>query len=41
MSSSGYERIMDIKASGLHQCVPVILGSKNEVGRIIGYHKGA
>jgi fructose-1,6-bisphosphatase I len=41
LSSTGYERIMDIKPSGLHQRVPVILGSKNEVERIIGYHKGA
>jgi len=41
MSSTGYERIMDIKPSGLHQRVPVILGSKNEVERIIRYHKEA
>ena len=41
MSSTGYERIMDIKPSGLHQRVPVILGSKNEVERIVGYHKEA
>jgi fructose-1,6-bisphosphatase I len=41
MSSSGYERIMDIKPSDLHQRVPVILGSKNEVARIVRYHKEA
>jgi fructose-1,6-bisphosphatase I len=41
MSSSGYERIMDIKPSGLHQRVPVILGSKNEVNRIVRYHNEA
>ncbi|MDD4963329.1 MAG: class 1 fructose-bisphosphatase [Gallionella sp.] len=41
VSSTGYERIMDIKPSGLHQRVPVILGSKNEVNRIISYHKEA
>jgi fructose-1,6-bisphosphatase I len=41
MSSSGYERIMDIKPSGLHQRAPVILGSKNEVARIVRYHKEA
>jgi fructose-1,6-bisphosphatase I len=40
-SSSGYERIMDIKPSGLHQRVPVILGSKNEVNRIVRYHNEA
>lgn len=41
MASSGYERIMDIKPSDLHQRVPVILGSKNEVARIVRYHKEA
>jgi fructose-1,6-bisphosphatase I len=41
VSSTGYERIMDIKPSGLHQRVPVILGSKNEVERIVSYHKEA
>jgi len=41
ISSSGYERIMDIKPSDLHQRVPVILGSKNEVARIVRYHKEA
>ncbi len=41
MSHTGYERIMDIQPTGLHQRVPVILGSKNEVERIVGYHKEA
>jgi fructose-1,6-bisphosphatase I len=41
ISSSGYERIMDIKPSDLHQRVPVILGSKNEVARLVRYHKEA
>ena len=41
VSSTGYERILDIAPNGLHQRVPVILGSKNEVDRIIGYHKEA
>jgi len=36
--STGRERIMDIQPSGLHQRVPVILGSKNEVERVISYH---
>ena len=39
VSSTGYERIMDIKPTSLHQRVPVILGSKNEVERIVRYHK--
>ncbi|MCK9395323.1 MAG: class 1 fructose-bisphosphatase [Methylobacter sp.] len=37
--STGRERILDIKPKGLHQRVPVILGSKNEVERIVGYHQ--
>ena len=36
--STGRERIMDIQPSGLHQRVPVILGSKNEVDRVVSYH---
>jgi len=38
VSSTGYERIMDIKPDGIHQRVPVIMGSKNEVDRLVGYH---
>ncbi|MEW5754783.1 MAG: class 1 fructose-bisphosphatase [Pseudomonadota bacterium] len=38
-SSTGRERIMDIQPNGLHQRVPVILGSKNEVERVVSYHK--
>jgi fructose-1,6-bisphosphatase I len=37
-SSTGYERIMDLKPKSLHQRVPVILGSKNEVERLVSYH---
>ncbi len=40
LSSTGRERIMELKPTGLHQRVPVILGSKNEVERVVGYHKG-
>jgi fructose-1,6-bisphosphatase I len=36
--STGRERILDIKPKGLHQRVPVILGSKSEVERIVQYH---
>lgn len=39
VSSTGYERIMDIQPEGVHQRVPVILGSKNEVERVVSYHK--
>jgi fructose-1,6-bisphosphatase I len=41
VSSTGRERIMELQPTGLHQRVPVILGSKNEVERVIKYHKGA
>ncbi len=37
--STGRERIMEVKPDGLHQRVPVILGSKNEVERVVSYHK--
>ena len=40
-SSTGRERIMEVKPTGLHQRVPVILGSKNEVERVVSYHKEA
>ncbi|NOQ81089.1 MAG: class 1 fructose-bisphosphatase [Methylophaga sp.] len=39
ISSTGRERIMEITPKGVHQRVPVILGSKNEVERIISYHR--
>jgi fructose-1,6-bisphosphatase I len=32
---------MELQPEGLHQRVPVIMGSKNEVDRVVGYHKGA
>jgi fructose-1,6-bisphosphatase I len=41
VSSTGRERIMELQPTGLHQRVPVIMGSKNEVDRLVGYHKGA
>jgi fructose-1,6-bisphosphatase I len=39
VSSTGRERIMEIKPEGVHQRVPVILGSKNEVERVVSYHQ--
>lgn len=38
MTSTGRERIMEIKPTSIHQRVPVILGSKNEVERVVSYH---
>ena len=37
-ATTGRERIMDIQPSGLHQRVPVFLGSKNEVEVATHYH---
>lgn len=37
-ASTGRERILDIQPSKLHQRVPVILGSRNEVERVVAYH---
>lgn len=36
--STGRERIMDVQPTELHQRVAVILGSKNEVERVVAYH---
>lgn len=38
LASTGRERILDIKPDGIHQRVPVILGSENEVERVVSYH---
>ena len=37
-ATTGRQRILDIQPEKLHQRVPVILGSKNEVDRVTGYH---
>lgn len=37
--STGRERILDIKPTDIHQRVPLVLGSKNEVERIVTYHQ--
>ncbi|OUR73067.1 fructose-bisphosphatase [Methylophaga sp. 41_12_T18] len=39
LSSTGHQRIMEVQPTGVHQRVPVILGSKNEVERVVSYHK--
>lgn len=38
-ASTGRERILDLQPAQLHQRVPVILGSRNEVERIERYHR--
>lgn len=37
-STTGRVRILDIQPNDLHQRVPVIIGSKNEVDLVTGYH---
>jgi fructose-1,6-bisphosphatase I len=37
-ATNGAQRILDIQPDDLHQRVPVILGSRNEVERVAGYH---
>ncbi|MBX3727496.1 MAG: class 1 fructose-bisphosphatase [Xanthomonadales bacterium] len=37
-ASTGLERILDVQPTGLHQRIPVILGSRNEVERVAAYH---
>jgi fructose-1,6-bisphosphatase I len=38
LCTTGRERIMEIQPNHLHQRVPVVLGSKNEVQRVLDYH---
>jgi fructose-1,6-bisphosphatase I len=40
-ATNGEERILDVKPTKLHQRVGVILGSRNEVERVTGYHRKA
>jgi fructose-1,6-bisphosphatase I len=37
-SSTGRERILEMQPDDLHQRVPVILGSRNEVEQVVAYH---
>ncbi|MEF8712308.1 MAG: class 1 fructose-bisphosphatase [Accumulibacter sp.] len=39
LASTGKERILDVQPTSLHQRVPVILGSRDEVERIERYHR--
>jgi len=39
ISSTGYERIMTLQPTEIHQRVAVVLGSKNEVNTCLSYHK--
>jgi fructose-1,6-bisphosphatase I len=37
-ATTGRQRILDLQPTQLHQRVPVVLGSKNEVERVTAYH---
>lgn len=39
LSTTGQQRIMEVKPSGLHQRVPVLMGSTEEVERILYYYQ--
>lgn len=41
LCSTGRQRILDILPDNIHQRVPVILGSKNEVERVVDYYQQA
>jgi fructose-1,6-bisphosphatase I len=38
-ATTGTQRIMEVQPSGLHQRLPVILGSRNEVEIAASYHR--
>lgn len=38
-ASTGRQRVMDVQPRSLHQRIPVVLGSKNEVERVVRYHE--
>lgn len=40
-SSTGLQRIMDVAPTSLHQRIGVIMGSRNEVNRIVSYYSSA
>lgn len=37
-STTGLQRVLEVNPTGIHQRVPIMLGSKNEIDRIAGYH---
>lgn len=39
MASTGRGSILDVQPTSLHQRVPVIIGARNEVQRIVDYHR--
>jgi fructose-1,6-bisphosphatase I len=39
MASTGRGRIMEVQPTDLHQRIPVMLGAKNEIARLVEYHR--
>lgn len=39
LASTGHERVLDVQPEGLHQRVPLLFGSRQEVERIERYHR--
>jgi fructose-1,6-bisphosphatase I len=39
--SNGQQRVMDLVPTKLHERVAVVLGSRNEVERVVDYHREA
>jgi fructose-1,6-bisphosphatase I len=39
VATTGQQRILEVQPTGLHQRLPVIMGSANEVNRLIAYHQ--
>ncbi|MEO8161090.1 MAG: fructose-bisphosphatase class I, partial [Arenimonas sp.] len=37
-ASTGSQRMLEVQPTGLHQRVPVILGSREEVAAVVRYH---
>ncbi|MES2500466.1 MAG: class 1 fructose-bisphosphatase [Pseudomonadota bacterium] len=38
-ATTGLQRVMEVRPTGIHQRVPIMLGSKNEIDRIASYHQ--
>jgi fructose-1,6-bisphosphatase I len=37
-ATTGVQRVLEVNPTGIHQRVPIMLGSKNEIDRIASYH---
>lgn len=39
-ATTGVQRILEVTPSGIHQRVPVMMGSKSEIEKLVAYHHG-